>query len=251
MAKRKRKRTVIIDGDIPLYSVAFSVETPVDWGDDFWTLHADMGEARDSMMIWVDKVVEATKATDVLMALSSSPNWRREDLASSYKANRDGKRKPVLFKPLSDFIRQRWECVEFPRLEADDVLGLLATKANVIASADKDLLSVPCNYFNPNAPEDGVTKISYEQAYLAHMIQTLMGDSTDNYKGCPGVGPVVARRLLADKDPEEYWDIVVAQFEKAGQTYDDALLQARLAHILWPGEYDKTTQEIKLWCPPA
>lgn len=37
------KPKLIIDGDIPLYAVAFSVEEPINWGNDFWTLHADMG----------------------------------------------------------------------------------------------------------------------------------------------------------------------------------------------------------------
>ena len=233
------KRHLIIDGDIPLYSIGFSIEEPVDWGNDFWTLHADMQTAREAMVIWVDKLCEATKTKEVVVALSSSDNWRK-DLYPLYKANRAGKRKPVVYNPLKDFIFQRWEVVLFPRLEADDVLGILSktgkTYQDILVSSDKDLKCVPGRHFDPDRPEDGIRRISPVDAYKHSMVQALTGDSTDNYKGCPGVGPVAAEKILKDLEPGEMWEAVVARYAKSGLTEEEAMTQAMLAHILLPGE---------------
>jgi len=43
------------------------------------------------------------------------------------------------------------------------------------------------------------------------------------------------------------WPVVVAAFEKQGLTEDDALVQARLARILRPNDYDG--ESITLWQP--
>jgi DNA polymerase-1 len=70
----------------------------------------------------------------------------------------------------------------------------------------------------------------------------------DGYKGIPGVGAVGAKKIL-DK-AENPWEDILASYEKAGLTYDDALRNARLARILRPGEYNSTTKEPILWTPP-
>ena len=45
------------------------------------------------------------------------------------------------------------------------------------------------------------------------------------------------------------WDTVVGAFEKAGQTEEDALVNARLAYILQHKDYDNDTKKINLWKP--
>ena len=83
-----------------------------------------------------------------------------------------------------------------------------------------------------------------------HLFQTLMGDQTDGYYGCPGVGPVTANKILSKTDHyPEMWERVVLAFEKAGRKYDEALMNARMAYILQKHNYDNG--EIKLWEPPA
>lgn len=39
-------KTLLVDGDVVLYEVTTTVEEAICWGDDFWTLHADMKVAR-------------------------------------------------------------------------------------------------------------------------------------------------------------------------------------------------------------
>ena len=36
----KATRTLLVDGDIVAYKAATIAETPIDWGDGVWTLHA-------------------------------------------------------------------------------------------------------------------------------------------------------------------------------------------------------------------
>jgi DNA polymerase-1 len=82
-------------------------------------------------------------------------------------------------------------------------------------------------------------------------MQTLTGDATDGYKGCPGVGPVKAKRIL-DKAIEEdidMWDAVVDTFIKAKLSRDEAILQARMAYILRKDQYDGLDIYPKLWYP--
>lgn len=242
MARKK----LFIDADMPLYSVAFSVEEPVDWGDDLWTLHADLGQARDLFQLWVQKVQQELKCDDVVLCLSDKENWRK-DLDSEYKANRAKTRKPVIFRPLRDWVISRYDAMIVPWLEADDLLGIHANKTNILVSGDKDLRTVPGRHFNPDRPNEGVVTVTPEEGHYNHMIQTLTGDSVDNYKGCPGVGKKTAEKLLAGLSPDEYWPAVLEKFLKAGETEEYALLQARLAFILTKPYYKN--KEVTLWTP--
>src|SRR5690606_6425141 len=103
--------------------------------------------------------------------------------------------------------------------------------------------------------------------------QTLAGDVTDGYSGCPGVGDVGARRALESATklwPVEHtlksgkrkgevetrweevpaetpWKTVLSYYRKAGLTPKDAIHQARLARILRADDY--VNGEVQLWKP--
>ena len=77
--------------------------------------------------------------------------------------------------------------------------------------------------------------------------QTLVGDSVDNYKGCPGIGPKKATELLLSKGVK--WQTIIDAYDKAGLSEDHALVQARVARILRYNDYDHDKQEVKLWEP--
>ena len=74
-----------------------------------------------------------------------------------------------------------------------------------------------------------------------------MGDTVDNYKGCPKVGAVTAEKILNEAKGEDLWQTVVNKYLKAGMTEEDAILNARMARILRKDEYDLVTHKIKLW----
>jgi DNA polymerase-1 len=170
----------------------------------------------------------------------------------SYKAHRKTNRKPVVYSALKEYIRMAYRVYESPTLEADDVLGLLATGAYpgirdpmIVVSADKDLKTIPCRLHNPN---DGSERtIGLEEANYNHLYQTLIGDTSDGYPGCPGVGPKTAEKLLAEHGA--VWSTVVNAYTKAGLNEHEALQQARVARILRKGEYSFRTNRVKLWTP--
>lgn len=243
--------TLLIDGDIVLYWACAGSEEETDWGDDWWSLTADTRQAKQM----VDSQVASWKAllgADKVVFVVSDPedNWRYKILPS-YKGNRLGKRKPLGYPEVREYAFNLYNGVRFPKLEADDVLGLLSTGTGVkgrkiIVSEDKDLKTIPGLLYNPNRAEEGVREISVAEADRWHLYQTLTGDATDNYKGCPGIGPVSADKLL---DVEPSWATVKQAYEKAGLSEDEALRQAAVARILRHGEYDYTKQEVKVWKP--
>lgn len=237
--------TALIDGDILLYQVANACEEAIDWGDDIWTMHGDFKFAKQVMESELVSLTKAAKCQDSIVFLSGSrPNNWRLNLLPSYKANRKGKRKPLTYKPLRAHLESNFECGCVDILEADDLLGLHALEDVVIVSDDKDLLSIPATVYRPNTDER--IEVSQEDADRFHLLQTLTGDAVDGYRGCPGVGPVAANRIL---DADCSWGAVVQAYEKQGLTEQDALVQARVARILRVGEFDWERMEVILWQP--
>tara|TARA_R110000772_G_scaffold34376_3_gene83411 strand:- start:231 stop:944 length:714 start_codon:yes stop_codon:yes gene_type:complete len=232
--------TLLIDGDIIAYKACASAETPVNWGDGLWTLHCWEDEVAVRIDDQIQKLMEAP-VDDCIVALSDKENYRKE-VASYYKANRSNTRKPMLLSWSRDYIKEQYNTVIYRRLEADDVLGILGTSNDdtIIWSEDKDLQTIPAKHWINGE----VVTISEEEADRMFYYQTLIGDSTDNYKGCPSIGAVSANKLLAE---DSSWDTVVSTFAKKGLGEEVAIEQARLARILRDGEYNKETAEVKLW----
>jgi DNA polymerase-1 len=141
-------------------------------------------------------------------------------------------------------MMSKYNTIIYKGLEADDVLGILGTSNpdTIIWSEDKDLLTVPARHWLNGE----VATITEEEADYNLAYQTLVGDSTDNYSGCPTVGPKTANKLLSNGCG---WDKVVAAFKAKGLSEEVALENARLARILRNGEYDTDTGEVKLWQP--
>lgn len=240
------KRTLLIDGDIIVYRSSNNVEHEVNWGEDVWSLYADVKEAKPLVERYLEQLIEMTSADDLIFTFSSDNNFRKEVLPT-YKSNRKGVRKPVCYKGLKEWVEDEYNTIAMPNLEGDDVLGILATNGSiegetVIVSEDKDMQTVPGLLFRNNE----MSCISEKEADYFHLYQTLVGDNTDGYKGCPGIGPKTASRLL---DEAANWDTVVNAYEKAGLTEEDALVQARVARILRASDYDQSTQEPILWTP--
>ena len=234
---------LLIDGDIIAYKAATSAETPINWGDGLWTLHAFEQDVEIRLADQIDKLVDEAPVQDCIVALSDKENYRKE-LAPYYKANRTNTRKPMLLQWARDYIISNYNTIIYRRLEADDVLGILGT-ANpdtIIWSEDKDLLTIPAKHWLNGE----VVTITEEEAKYNFYYQTLVGDSTDNYKGCPSIGPATANKLLS---PDCSWSTVVAAFKSKGLSEEVAIENARLARILRNGEYDTDTGEVKLWQP--
>ena len=236
---------LLIDADILLYKAASSVENEVEFEPDVWVMWTDVDEAVSAFDISVTNLIEQQAFAGTLLCFSDALNFRK-NILPSYKGNRTS-RKPMAFKAIRERVMNEWRdsgIVIKPNLEADDCLGILATQNTdfVIWSADKDLMQIPGKHLINGQIET----VSQEDADLFFYRQVLTGDTVDNYKGCPGIGPVKADNMLAKGKP---WETIVAAYEKAGLTEDDALVQARVARILRDSDWNQDTQEVILWTP--
>ncbi len=238
----KSTRTLLVDGDIVAYKAATIAETPIDWGNGVWTLHAHEKDVIGSMEEFMSKIIDESGCDEVITCLSGD-NLYRKEVAPYYKANRKGTRKPMLLKFAKDYLAENYNGKVEDKLEADDLLGILgsADHNTVIWSADKDLLTVPAYHLI-----DGkVVEVDKEEADYHFLYQTLVGDSTDNYKGCPTVGDKKANTILQQQGAT--WETVVKAFGSQQLSEEVAIENARLARILRDGEYNFETKEVKLW----
>ena len=244
---------ILVDADMIVFKACSTIETPINWYDDLWTVHADAGEAKgivdDMVLSMVDKVLRHYNYEgnyEIIMCFTDKDDNFRKHIYPLYKANRVGKRKPSGYYGVMKWCEENYKCVSKPSLEADDVIGILATKYDdcIIISGDKDFKTIPAHFYD--FCRDKFYEISKQEADYWHLYQTLIGDTTDNYKGCPKCGDVTARRLL---DEDCSWKTVVSAFEKQGLSENDALTQARVARILRAEDYNFKTHKPILWTP--
>lgn len=146
------------------------------------------------------------------VALDAGRDTFRKDIYSEYKSNREEtpadlkSQFPVLIEACESFGIPIIEMVGY---EADDIIATIATKlaeenyeVRIIAS-DKDLMQlIDENIYLFDPIKSKVIKeneVFEKYGVLPKQmvaLQALMGDSTDNVPGIPGVGPKTAAKLL-------------------------------------------------------
>lgn len=242
---------LLIDADMMIYLALQNAEKEIDWGDGFYTLHADFNEATT---LFDNHLEELTRLVlehyniegeyKIYMAMTDLKANFRKTIDPEYKANRKSKRRPMMFIPMREWVQENFNVLMIDNLEADDCIGISADKNSIMISGDKDFRSIPCRFYDFMRNEYFDT--TKEEAHYFHMYQTLIGDTADNYKGCPKIGEVRAKRIL---DEDCSWEQVVRTYIANGSTEEEALKNARLAFILQKGYYNKKTKEVKLWTP--
>ena len=245
--------TLLVDTDIIAYKVASVNQIDFDWGDGYNSRILHRPRAKEQAVRIIEDLLVTLKADHAIMCLTDKENFRY-DVLPSYKGNRKGVEKPEMLQELKDYLAERYESFIRPSLEADDVMGILSTHPTlikgkkIIVSEDKDMKTIHGWLFNP-AKDKKARLVTGEQADRYHMLQTLTGDATDGYKGCPQIGPKKAEVILDAHEPHEWWDAVVRTYEAKGLTEEDALVQARVACICRSVNYDFKTKEVILWSP--
>lgn len=241
---------LLIDGDIIVYQTLSSCLSEADWGDGIVSVWVSLDEVDYTIDRIIGNYMDKLGAEDYTIALSCYDDPFRKRLDTTYKENRDGSKRPVGYKSALERLEAKHNCMRLRSLEADDVLGIMATRSNrrtIIVSDDKDLRQIPGELYVPRTAEH--IRITPEDGFRYHMLQTLTGDRVDNYPGCPGIGDVRAARIV-ERDGDT-WSNVVEAYNKAKLTEEDALLQARLAKILTVKEWDSDKQEVILWKPSS
>jgi DNA polymerase-1 len=222
----KSNRTALVDGDYFAYSVAVAHDE-----DDYIEFH-------DRLTMEVRKAVKAAFCSDFLICLSCprEENFRR-DHYPAYKAFRDDKPAPALLGDAKEILGKMGPVRELPRMEADDVMGILATdgtiESPVIVSIDKDMRQVPGLHFNPRT-DDFPVRVTEEEGYRLLLLQWLKGDPSDGYPGIYGVGEKKAAKWL---DTHGWtWGAVLEMYRQREMSVEYALSQYHCARILQAGD---------------
>ena len=259
---------LLIDADFVLYRACSAAETVTSFpnmaGQIVDVLFCSRDEAMDKFIGDVEGYCKKLFADEAILIFSGDKNFRK-DVWPLYKANRAATRKPVSYWSIIDDLKAdgKYRVVSEECLEGDDYIGILATRDSptrrIIVSEDKDMMTLPNTEIYR---QNGIVETTQESADHFWMYQTLMGDSTDGYKGCPGVGPVAAEKGLAKAG--DRWENILQAYrtgcakkpsalKDAGvETPEDlALLNARLARILRDGDWDSEKRYPILWEPEA
>ena len=237
---------ILCDADFIVYKACAAAETEIDWGDDTILVTSSFHDAYTTTKREFTKLQDQFGSlASLILFFSDSINFRKKILPE-YKGHRNRK-KPCGYKRVINALKKEYEVIIRPTLEADDSMGVYATKnpGNIIASPDKDMRQIPGKLYN----FDQTFTITKEEGAAWHLIQTCAGDSTDGYSGVPGIGVKRAEALFKKKGYS--WETVVSIFKEKDLTEEDALLNARLARILTVDDYDFKKRRPKLWTPSS
>lgn len=225
---------LLIDADYIVYKACAGAEDEIDWGDDVITVVSKFSEAMKN----VERDLTRIKGEfmwdvpEMILFFSDSKNFRKK-IYPEYKGHRNRK-KPCGYRRVITELGERYELIRLPELEADDSMGIYATEhpGNIIVSPDKDMRQIPGKLFDM---KETVT-IEPEEGRRWHLIQSLAGDQTDGYSGCPGIG--IKRAVTLFEEGGYNWDVVVKAFKAKELGEDVALMNAQLAKILTNKDYD-------------
>ncbi|MDR1601465.1 MAG: DNA polymerase I [Tannerella sp.] len=166
----------------------------------------------------LEDVLKRLEPTHIAVGFDPPGPTFRHEAYGEYKSQRE--ETPEDIRQAVPYIREiiqayRIPILEVPRYEADDVIGTISKQAEkegfdvYMMTPDKDygqLVSGHIFQFRPRHGGDyevlDVPKVleKYGLTYVEQITDLLglMGDSSDNIPGCPGVGEKTAQKLLAE-----------------------------------------------------
>jgi len=237
---------LLIDCDFIVYKSCAATETEMDFGDDVIVVTSNFSDAMKCTERALKQIKDEFGNFSEMILFFSSPNNFRKKIFPMYKGSRLRK-KPCGYKRVIRELENRYKVIRMPELEADDALGIysLNNPGNIIVSPDKDMRQIPGKLYDF---KETVT-ITPEQGARWHALQLTSGDNTDGYTGIPGVGLKRATQIFESNGYT--WKTVVDAYKEKGLDETEALLNARLAKILTPSDYDEKKGEPILWTPTS
>jgi DNA polymerase-1 len=244
------KKLVLVDGNSIAYRAFFALPL----------LNNDKGihtNAVYGFTMMLMRILEEEKPTHMLVAFDAGKTTFRHETFKEYKGGRQktppelSEQFPFIRELLDAYQVQRYELVNY---EADDIIGTLTAQAEQdgfqvkVISGDKDLLQLVSPHTTVDITRKGITDVdSYTPEAIAEKygitpvqiidMKGLMGDSSDNIPGVPGVGEKTALKLLKEYGTVEELlqsiDSVSGKKlkEKLEEYRDQALMSKQLATI--------------------
>ena len=202
----------------------------------------------------LEQLLREQKPTHIAVVFDLNVPTFRHEMFEAYKANRDVM--PEDLQKSIPYIRKIIEAYHIPILEkagfeADDVIGTLAKKAETMGyttymmTPDKDyaqLVSKNIFMYKPSRggeqPEIwGIPEVCenfmIDEPWQVIDVLGLMGDSSDNIPGCPGVGPKTAMKLISEfKSVEGLYQNINSQKGKLKENLVEFEQQVRMSRKL-------------------
>jgi DNA polymerase-1 len=166
----------------------------------------------------LEEVLKKENPTHIGVAFDPAGPTFRHEAYKEYKAQRE--ETPEVIREsvpiIKDIIRAyNIPILEVPYYEADDVIGTIAKKVSkdyevFMMTPDKDYGQLVDNHifiYKPKYGGNDFEVLGVEEVKKKYELQNplqiidllgLMGDKSDNIPGCPGVGEVTAKKLIAD-----------------------------------------------------
>ncbi|WP_332629096.1 DNA polymerase I [Halalkalibacter flavus] len=244
------KKLVLIDGNSIAYRAFFALPL----------LNNDKGVYTNAVYGFTTmllKIIEEEKPTHMLVAFDAGKTTFRHKTFDEYKGGRQ-KTPPELSEQFH-LVREMLDAFNISRYEvenyeADDIIGTLAKEASnkdfevKVYSGDKDLLQLVSDKVTVVLTKKGITNVeAYDEALIAEKygispkqiidMKGLMGDSSDNIPGVPGVGEKTALKLLKEFGSVEKVLDSIDQIsgkkmkEKLEENREQALMSKELATI--------------------
>ncbi len=211
----QRPRLLLLDGHSLAYRAFFAL--PV---ENFSTTTGQPTNAVYGFTSMLINVLRDEKPTHVGVAFDVSRDTFRQAEYSDYKANRS--KSPDEFKGQVSLVKEvlaalRVATIEKEGYEADDVIATLATQAVsegfevLICTGDRDTLQLVGDTCTVLYPRKGVSDLArmtpeaVEEKYGVGPsrypeIAALVGETSDNLPGVPGVGPKTAAKWINQYD---------------------------------------------------
>jgi DNA polymerase-1 len=205
------KKLMLIDGHSIAYRAFYAL--PVENFSTVTGQHTNGVFGFTSMLI---NVLRDEAPTHLGVAFDVSRKTFRSEIYPEYKANRSTT--PDEFRGQLDLVKEVLKAlnilyVEKEGFEADDVIGTLATQAEaqgyevLICTGDRDAFQLVSDKVTVLYPRKGVSDLgrmtpkAVEERYFATParypdLAALVGESSDNLPGVPGVGPKTAAKWL-------------------------------------------------------
>ncbi|MCM3759677.1 DNA polymerase I [Alkalihalobacillus oceani] len=258
------KKLILIDGNSIAYRAFFALPL----------LNNDKGVYTNAVYGFTTmllKIIEEEKPTHMLVAFDAGKTTFRHQTYSEYKGGRQktppelSEQFPLVRELLDAFNIARYEAENY---EADDIIGTLAKQAAdkdwevKIFSGDKDLLQLVSERITVALTKKGITQVDYyDEALLAEKygitaeqiidMKGLMGDSSDNIPGVPGIGEKTALKLLKEFGTVEKVLSSIEQLsgkkmkERLEEHKEQALMSKELATIYTEVPYEKELEELQ------
>lgn len=166
------------------------------------------------------KILEEETPNYLIVAFDTSHPTFRHEMFTEYKGTRKGMPDELVEQiPLMKEVLNAMgvTILEKPGYEADDILGTLATRAEMegmdvsLVSGDRDLLQLASEKIKIRIPKTKRTGTEIEDYYAKGVLDKyqvtpkefidlkgLMGDPSDNIPGVPGVGEKTGTKLIVE-----------------------------------------------------